>query len=59
LPIVTEAAVPFLFEHGAESRPPKEETLPKSLWKSILTDVHFWIPFVVLLIGLFILVTIR
>jgi hypothetical protein len=26
-----------------------------SLWRSILTDVHFWIPVVVLIAGLFIL----
>ncbi|MGC1619502.1 MAG: hypothetical protein WA765_13515 [Candidatus Acidiferrum sp.] len=29
------------------------------VWKMILTDVHFWIPAIVLLVGLFVLYWIR
>ena len=35
---------------------PNDEAPPKPLALAILTDLHFWVPFVVLLLGIGVLV---
>jgi hypothetical protein len=37
----------------------KERFVRQPLWKAILSDAHFWVPVVVLAIGIAILVAVR
>lgn len=39
--------------------PPNERTAPLNLYRVIATDVHFWIPLIVLVGGLFLLDKLR
>jgi hypothetical protein len=36
-----------------------EQTASRSLWRTIATDIHFWIPLAVLLAGLLLLDKLR
>jgi hypothetical protein len=55
---------PVIWRHRAHGNPveislSREHDLKPSILKSVLTDIHFWIPVIVLILGVGLLVILR